>query len=319
MVLAVLCGPLMHRTIEISLSASGTDALLQQLESQEEVIGLSVNRGASLKPLGDVVTVHVLNRGADAVFQAADKAQKGGAQVSLATSELASLVDPEHADSVENDVDEGQWEEMEAGLRHHGRITANFLLLMFLGGAVASIALVESPVHQAIGFIAAAMIAPGFEPLAKMPMGLVLGKPRLIRRGLLSALAGYAALIAGAALMFGALRALNVSSPELLARNPEVKALSHPDARSIAFSILGGLTGMTVVAAYRRSVIAGPLLLLAVIPAAALIGAGAAAGSWPHVKQGIERMMIDVLIIWITGALIIAWKRVSVHKRKPLV
>jgi hypothetical protein len=87
------------------------------------------------------VTVHVLNRGADAVFEAADRAQKGGAQVSLATSELASLVDPEHVHPIENDVDEAQWEEMEAGLRHHGRITANFLLLMFLGGAVASIAL----------------------------------------------------------------------------------------------------------------------------------------------------------------------------------
>lgn len=308
----------MHRTIEISLSASGTDALLHQLEAQEEVIGLSVNRGASLKPPGDVVTVHVLNRGADAVFEAVDGAQRGGAQVSLATSELASLVDPEHVHAIEGDVDEGQWEEMEAGLRHHGRITANFLLLMFLGGAVASIVLVESPVQQTIGFIAAAMISPGFEPLAKVPLGLMIGKPRLVRRGLLSALAGYAVLILGAALMFGVLRALNISSPELLTHNPEVHSLSHPDARSVAYSILGGLTGMTVVAAYRRSVLAGPLVLLAIIPAAALIGAGAAAGSWAHVQRGIERLLLDIAIIWITGALIIAWKRTLVHQRKPL-
>ena len=309
----------MHRTIEISLSASGTDALLQEFEEQEDVIGLSVNRGASVKPSGDVVTVHVLNRGADRVFDAADRAQKSGAQVSIASSELASLVDPEHAAQVANDVDEGQWEEMEAGLRHHGRITANFLALMFLGGAIASIALVESPVPQAIGFIASAMIAPGFEPLAKVPLGLVLGKTPLMVRGLKSALAGYAVLILGAALMFALLRALGISSPELLARNPEVMSLSHPDARSVAYSILGGLTGMIAVASYRRSVIAGPLLLLAIIPAAALIGAAIASGSWPHVKQGIERLLIDVLIIWATGALVIAWKRALVHKRRPLV
>ncbi len=309
----------MHRTIEISLSSSGTDALLQELEEQENVIGLSLNRGASIKPEGDVVTVHVLNRGADEVFSATDRAQKSGAQVSLATSELASLVDPEHAQQVANDVDEGQWEEMEAGLRHHGRITANFLTLMFLGGCVASIALVEDPVPQAIGFIASAMIAPGFEPLAKVPLGLVLGKTPLIMRGLKSALAGYAVLILGAALMFALLRLLNISSPKLLASNPEVHSLSHPDARSIAYSILGGLTGMIVVASYRRNVIAGPLLLLAVIPAAALIGASIAAGSWSFVKEGIERLLIDVLIIWVTGALVIAWKRAFVHKRRPLV
>ena len=319
LVLALTSGPLMHRTIEISLSSPGTDALLDELERDEDVIGLSVNRSASIKPEGDVVTVHVLNRGADRVFQIADKAQKGGATISLATSELASLVDPDHALSVENDVDEGQWEEMEAGLRHHGRITANFLALMFLGGCVASVALVESPVHQAVGFVAAAMISPGYEPLAKVPLGLVLGKGRLVRRGLQSALAGYAMLVVGAALMFGLLRALNVSSPELLAHNPGVLSLSHPDARSIAYSVLGGLTGMIVVAAYRRSVLAGPLVLLAIIPAAALIGASLAAGNWPHVEQAAGRLLLDVVIIWATGALVLAWKRALVHKRNALV
>jgi uncharacterized membrane protein len=163
------------------------------------------------------------------------------------------------------------------------------------------------------------MLAPGYEPLAKVPLGLLIGKPQLAVRGLKSALVGYAMIILGAAIMFGLLRALNISSPELLARNPEVHSLSHPDTRSVAYSILGGLTGMIVVAAYRRSVLAGPLVLLAIIPAAALIGAGAASGSWPLVKQGIERTLLDVLIIWAAGALIVAWKRAFVHKRKPLV
>lgn len=309
----------MHRTIEISLSASGTDALLHRLEEKEDVIGLSVNRGASIKPPGDVVTVHVLNRGADQVFEWVEQARREGAQVSLATSELASLVDPEHSEQVANDVDEAQWEEMETGLRHHGRITTNFLVLMFLGGAVASIALVENPVPQAIGFIASAMIAPGYEPLAKVPLGLVLGKPSLMVRGLKAAVVGYSLLIAGAALMFGILRALNITSAQLLAHNPEVMSLSHPDARSVAYSILGGLTGMTIVAAYRRSVIAGPLVLLSIIPAAALIGAAIAGGSWSHAKQGIERLLLDVIIIWATGAVVIAWKRATVHKRRALV
>ncbi|RYF35925.1 MAG: DUF389 domain-containing protein [Cytophagaceae bacterium] len=152
-----------------------------------------------------------------------------------------------------------------------------------------------------------------------MPLGLVLWRPHLIKRGLLSGLCGYAMLVMGSALMFGILRLANISSPQLLGRNPEVMALGHPDLPSITFSVIGGTTGMIMVAAYRRSVIAGPLLLLSIIPAAALIGAGVASASWPLMKQGIERLAIDVAIIWATGVLVVALKQWLVHKRRPFV
>lgn len=309
----------MHRTISISLSSSGTKQLLEDLNALDGVISLSVHSGASLKPQGDVVSAQVLNHTTDDVFRAVKRAQDGGAQVSVTTSEIASLSDPDHTREIESDVDEASWEEMETGLRHHARITPNFLALMFLGGAVASIGLVENPVPQAIAFIASAMIAPGFEPLAKVPLGLILRKTHLMKVGLWSALWGYATLVVGAAMMFGLLRVCHVSSPLLLARNPEVRSLSHPDVFSVSLSILGGLTGMIILAAYRRSVIAGPLLLLSVIPATALIGAGIASADLGLAGQGLERMLLDVAIIWVTGALIVGWKQGFVHKRRSLV
>jgi hypothetical protein len=73
---------------------------------------------------------------------------------------------------------------METGLRHQGRATPNFLALMALGGAVAALGLVSNPVPQAIAFIASAIIAPGFEPLAKVPLGGVLGRWNVVKRGL---------------------------------------------------------------------------------------------------------------------------------------
>ena len=114
----------MHRTIEITVPPTYTDALTEELEQLEHVITVSVLRGASIKPPGDVVTVHVLNRGADQVMSLADAARKGG-QVSVSTSELSSIVDPEHERKIANDVDEALWEEAETGLRHQSQITAN--------------------------------------------------------------------------------------------------------------------------------------------------------------------------------------------------
>ncbi|MEJ7709202.1 MAG: hypothetical protein WKF84_04915 [Pyrinomonadaceae bacterium] len=107
----------------------------------------------------------MLNRGADAVLKRAR--EQGGERVSIVTAELTSIIDKQHEEAVDRDVDEAVWEEMETGLRHQGRVTANFVTLMALGGAIAAIGLVSEPAPQAIAFVAASIIAPGFEPLSE--------------------------------------------------------------------------------------------------------------------------------------------------------
>ena len=77
----------MHRTIEISTPASYTDELIRELENLEQVINLNVVRGGAVKPLGDVLTVHVLNYGADEVMRLADAGRQHG-HISISTGEL---------------------------------------------------------------------------------------------------------------------------------------------------------------------------------------------------------------------------------------
>ena len=122
----------MHTEIEVIVPSSYTDELIQDLQRLEEVISLSVVREASIKPPGDVFTVHALNRGADEVLRLADSARKHG-QVSVSTAELTSMIDPEHERKVANDVDEALWEEVETDLRFQGKLTPNYLALMALG------------------------------------------------------------------------------------------------------------------------------------------------------------------------------------------
>ena len=163
----------MHTEIEIIVDSSHTDELIQDLQQMDEVISLSVVREASIKPPGDVFTVHALNRGADKVLRLADAARKQG-QVSVSTAELTSIIDPEHERKVANDIDEALWEEVETDLRHQGKLTVNYVGLMALGGAVAATGFAAESAAQAISFVAASIIAPGFEPLAAIPIGLVL-------------------------------------------------------------------------------------------------------------------------------------------------
>lgn len=306
----------MHRTLTIAVPPAATDPLTADLLTIDDVIGLSVSRGSSLKPPGDVITVHVLNRGADEVLR---RAAEIDGPVSVVTAEAASFTDLSHDKKVETDVDEAIWEEMETGLRHQGRVTPNYVALMGLGGAVAAVGLVSEPVPQVIAFVASAIIAPGFEPVAKIPLGLVLRRWSVVGRGLYSAVVGYAVLILTAALAFWALQAAGAVSHSQLLNNPEVERIARPELPGLLVSACGAFAGVVMLAAYRRSVIAGPLIALTIIPAAALIGMAPVAGSWAVALEGLERLAIDLGLIVFAGVVVVAVKQAVVHKRKPMV
>lgn len=307
----------MHRTLQLSVPFSVTDRLCEDLIALESVIGLSVVREASLKPVGDVITVQVLNRGADEVLRCVDEATKGKT-FSVATAELASLTDSEQGDRINDDVDEAIWEEMQTGLRHQAHITPNFLALMALGGAIAAVGLVSEPVPQAMAFTASAIIAPGFEPLIKIPLGIVLGKWRILRRGLTETLVGYAVLIAAAALTMFALLGVSAVTEQEFVGSRQVQSAIDPDLKNIVVPVCGALAGAVIVAAYRRTVIAGPLIVLMTIPAAAIIGASVAAWETSFLWGGLKRFGMDAAFIVGAGILVFWLKQMLVHRRKLL-
>ncbi|WP_082116332.1 DUF389 domain-containing protein [Hymenobacter terrenus] len=309
----------MHRTLELTVPSATTDTLTEQLKTIEEVIGLTVLRGASHKPPGDVLTVHVLNRGADEVLRRARAAVGDPKQLSVVTSEVNSIIAPASHEVVDNDRDEAIWEEMESGLRHQGRITTNYLVLMGLGGVVAAIGLVSEPVPQAVAFVASAIIAPGFDPMTKVPLGLVLRHGPLVWNGLKSALAGYAVLVALAALTMWALVAAGETSASALAANSEVGHLAHPKLMELLLAAAGALSGVVILAAFRRSFQAGPLIAMAFIPAAALIGSGLAVGRFDLALEGLERFGADWGFILALGVPFLWLKQRFLHRRQPLV
>jgi len=309
---------LMHRTFEVALPAHLSPRLTEELRQLDTVVGLSWHPHTSIKPKGDTLTIHVLNRGADEVLQHISTVC-AGADYTIATAEQASLIDPMHDQAIENDVDEAIWEEMETGLRHHGRITTNFLLLMALGGALGAVGLTSQPAPQAIAFVAASVIAPGFEPIAKIPLGIVMGSGSVVGRGIRSLLAGYAVLIAAAALTFWILLSLGSLSVADFMNNPEVDHLAHPTGRELVVSGCGALAGGLIIAAYRRSVIAGALIAMVLIHAAAMIGVALVLGQWGLALDAVNRFGLDVGIVIVGCGLVFGLKQLAVHRRKPIV
>lgn len=79
----------MPRTIQISLPSSDFQEPCDELAPLETILGVSLSRGISIKPPGDVVTIEVLNKGADDVLKIVRAASEKH-EISVTTSEAAT-------------------------------------------------------------------------------------------------------------------------------------------------------------------------------------------------------------------------------------
>jgi hypothetical protein len=308
----------MHRNIEIIVPAEHTDRVLERLQRIDAVLAISVMRGAAVKPPGDAIKLQSLNRNADEVLRCVQDLH-GQTQVNIATSEISSLIDPRHADAINSDSDDSLWEEIEAGLRRTVHVDFNYLLLMALGGVIASCGLILEGPSQAIAFVAASIIAPAFEPIAKVPIALVLRNNAVLGRAIWSFSAGYLTLIVAAAATFLCLRFTGAASASALLRNKEVQALLDSGVPDFTVSAAGALAGIMIVVTYRDAVIAGPLIAMVLVPAAALLGVSVALLEPGLVAGAAMRFGIDMVFVFASGVSVVALKQWTVHRRRPMM
>ena len=307
----------MHRTIEASIPCSNTDAITKDLLQNPSVVGLNVIKNSSLKPPGDTILIHVLNRGADDVLRCICTHVPNNA-FSIITTEIASISDPKNQTKIDNDIDEAIWEEMETGLRHNGKLTLNYLILMGIGGIIAAIGLISPTHHQVIAFVAASIIAPGLEPLAKLPLGIVLKNWNVTWVGLKSAVIGYIVLAISAGVIFKVLLILGEVQMSDFQLNAATESLRHLKPTNLIVSLAAATASILMYLAYRKNVIAGPLVALIMIPAAAAIGMSLATAEWEYAAQISKVFAADVVMIVTVGLILIFSKQKFVHKRKPL-
>ena len=307
----------MHRSIQVAVQSGKTLLLLEELKQQRTVIGLNVNYNASVKPAGDVVQIYVLNRGVDDVLRIV-QSHTVDDNFSIATAEISSLNAPEHQKLINDDIDEAIWEEMETGLRHNGHITSNFLILMAMGGAISALGFVVPAPEQALAFVAASIIAPGLEPLAKIPLGISLRSKDVLIAGLKASIAGYFVLMLSAAVTFNILIFTGSSSADEFLSDLFLQSLTKFQLKGMLISLSAAIASITMYLAYRRNVIAGPLVVLVIIPAVAGAAISLTIGQMSMFVELMGRFATDFLLILVSGIILIALKQKLVHKRKTL-
>ena len=303
----------MHRDIEITLPSETTEQVVSELEAIAGVISISVHHGVSVKPPGDVISAAVLNSDVDTVLSLVERAETHGS-ISVSTSSLDSLVDSDNQQLVRADVDEASWEEAETALRRHTRLTANFFLTTSAAAVIVTCGLAASSgVTEATALVAAAIIAPLFEPLARIGLGIVTRRTASLVPGVYTALIGYVTLIAVALLTMLVLRIGGHGFVDEFRHSSTVHEVEHPPLINLIISAGGAVAGVVMISAGRFTQLAGPLVALQLIPAAACIGVALELGDGGLAARSLGRLAIDVGMVLLAGLIVFTYKHAVAH------
>jgi uncharacterized membrane protein len=237
----------------------------------------------------------------------------------MTTSDPLCVISNANLSEIVNDTSESIWEEMEILIGKESNMSANALIVMAISGFLAVVGIATNALHIVI---AGMVIAPGFEPISRISLG-VASKSNAWKRGISNTAAGYGALLAGAIF---ATMVLNTSGiPPILGKSSYLPAgsllyyWSNITMSSVAISSAAGIAGALLIATNRSVLTAGVMIALALIPSFSIFGMAIMSGEIILAGQSLLRWSIDVIIVISFSLLVFSWKRFRVHKRRMLL
>lgn len=309
----------MPRRVEISVEPGAAEPLVERISGLDGLIGLRVQPGISRKPAGDLISVEVTNRALPALIHLLDEAGVGSTPAgSFSTSEPSSVVSSTSSEEIATDVSESSWEEIEGVIATNSNMTANAMGVMAIAGVLATIGIATNALHVVL---AAMLIAPGFQPIVRIALGIV-AKGAARRRGLQHTAQGYMALAGGAAAAALFLQAIGKSplggEASYLPAGVLISYWTTLTVPSLVVTAVGGIAGALLVAADRAVLTAGVMVALALVPGAAIAALATVSGDFALAGKGALRWGIEAAVVLLTALAVLAWKRRSVHRRSTL-
>jgi hypothetical protein len=297
------------RTIELTIPASRTDAFLTDLRAVETT-AIRLQRGASLEPVGDLVTLGVANAQLGEIMRIADRydlGREGG--VTMTTSIPLSVVTPAYT-SLTREVGATTWEELELSIGEDSTMRGDRTLVMAIAGVIAGLGIVSGTLHVVIG---AMVIAPGFQPFARLVLGMI-NRSGAWRGGLIDVLRAYGALVAGATLAallslgFG-VDALDGDADSYFAADALVTYWSTTTWPGVAVGAAAALCGGILVTLNRTVLTAGVMVALALVPSISLVPMALVAGEVAVAGAALLRFAIEVALVLGGTFVVFAYKR----------
>jgi hypothetical protein len=180
-------------SLRISVPAALTDDVLAVLSQAGSVTGLSVLRGASVVPPGDVVTADIAREGANQVIDALRDLgvhREGTVRIDPVDTWLSHPAFEAEREAPGASADSVVWAEVGSRAYADSELNWTYLSFMVFATMIAGVAIIlDSPILV----VGAMVLGPEFGPIAAIGVALVLHRTHLLRLASRTLVLGFAA------------------------------------------------------------------------------------------------------------------------------
>ena len=288
------------------------------------VSSVSVLRGASIQPPGDLIFADVAREGANDVIESLRRShpnQVGALQldpvktwVSKAGYEAEQRTPGSGADSV-------VWVEVIQGAYDDTELNWTFISFICMATMLATIAIV---LDSSILTVGAMVLGPEFGAVAALGIALVRRRFGLLRRAARTLVLGFVVAIAVTTLVTLCGKALGwITLDDVTGARPETNFIYFPGRWSLVVAVVAGAAGVLSLTSSKTGGLSGVFISVTTVPAAGNVALGLAFGAGNEIWGSTLQLGINLagmaIAGWVTLVLQqVIWSRVSARRARLL-
>ena len=309
--------------LRISSPTRLTEQVLEVL-TDPSVSGLAVMRGASVRPIGDVVVAEIARETANDVIERLRDVgvhREGSVLIEPVDAWLSREGLDAERTAPGSSADSVVW----AQVAHHAYADAElnwtFLSFLTLATLLAGIAII---LDSQILVIGAMVLGPEFGAVAALGLALVRRRYGLLGAALRTLLVGFVVAIVVTTLLTLLGRGLGWVTPATLrGAHAGTAFIYRPDRWSLVIAVIAAAAGVLSLTSARVGGLSGVFISVTTIPAAGNVGLGIALGAWDEVRGSLLQLVVNLTGMALAGWLTLTvqeavWARVSARRARAL-
>jgi uncharacterized hydrophobic protein (TIGR00271 family) len=306
----------------IWLPAAKSEAVVKTLSDDPAVSNLAVLRGASERPVGDVVLADVAREAANDVvdrLHALDVHRDGSVDIGQVRAWTSQRGFEAEQAAPGSGADSVVWADVTHQAYAESELNWTYVSFMTMATLIAGIAIV---LDSQILVIGAMVLGPEFGAVAALGVALVRRRWNLLARSVRTLVLGFvvAILVTTLAALVG--KALGwVSLEEVTAPRPGTAFIYTPDKWSFIVAVIAGAAGVLSLTSARVGGLSGVFISVTTVPAAGNVALGLAFGLSHEIWGSTLQLLLNLSGMAVAGWAALAvqqavWSRVSKRRAR---
>ncbi len=308
--------------LRIYAPAAHTEDVLRLLRADPGVSSLSLVRGASLRPVGDLVTADLAREAANDVIDGLRELgvhREGTVHIEPVPTWLSQAGYQAERNTPGSGADSVVWAEVTQRAYQDCDFNWTYASFMTLATMIASIAIV---LDSQILVIGAMVLGPEFGAVAALGVALVRRRAALLALASRTLVGGFAVAIGITTLLSFVAKALGwITLEQVTGPRPGTEFIYFPDKWSFIVAVIAAAAGVLSLTSARTGGLSGVFISVTTVPAAGNIALGITFGAHDEIWGSTLQLLINLsgmaMAGWATLALQQAvWARMSARRER---